>query len=214
MSLTSHQKKIVLIAFVVIFLIAFAGIFFRKVRPKPITLEIWGIRDDPSAFELITQAYNKSYPHITVNYTLKDEKTYHEDLLRAFADNQAPDILMLQDNWLPVYQDKIYPLDLNTDKYFNVFDLKQDYSPISLSGIIEDNHLLGLPLYTDTLVLYYNQDVFKHYNIVLPPTTWEEILDLIPTLRQVNPQGRISRAAIALGLASNIEWETDILSAQ
>lgn len=213
MSLTSHQKKIVLIAFVVIFLIAFAGIFFRKVRPKPITLEIWGIRDDPSAFELITQAYNKSYPHITVNYTLKDEKTYHEDLLRAFADNQAPDILMLQDNWLPVYQDKIYPLDLNTDKYFNVFDLKQDYSPISLSGIIEDNHLLGLPLYTDTLVLYYNQDVFKHYNIVLPPTTWEEILDLIPTLRQVNPQGRISRAAIALGLASNIEWETDILSA-
>ena len=213
MSLTSHQKKIVLIAFVVIFLIAFAGIFFRKVRPKPITLEIWGIRDEPLVFEPIIQAYNQSYPHVTVNYTLKDEKTYHEDLLRAFADNQAPDILMLQDNWLSVYQDKIYPLDLSADKHFNVFDLKQDYSPVSLSGVIENNHLLGLPFYTDTLVLYYNQDIFKHYNIVLPPTTWEEILDLIPILRQVNPQGRISRAAIALGLASNVEWEIDILSA-
>lgn len=213
MSLTSHQKKIVLITFVVIFLIAFVSIFFRKVRPQPITLEIWGIRDEPLVFEPIIQAYNQSYPHVTVNYTLKDEKTYHEDLLRAFADNQAPDILMLQDNWLSVYQDKIYPLDLSADKHFNVFDLKQDYSPVSLSGVIENNHLLGLPFYTDTLVLYYNQDIFKHYNIVLPPTTWEEILDLIPILRQVNPQGRISRAAIALGLASNVEWEIDILSA-
>ena len=194
-------------------MIAFVSIFFRKVRPQPITLEIWGIRDEPLVFEPIIQAYNQSYPHVTVNYTLKDEKTYHEDLLRAFADNQAPDILMLQDNWLSVYQDKIYPLDLSADKHFNVFDLKQDYSPVSLSGVIENNHLLGLPFYTDTLVLYYNQDIFKHYNIVLPPTTWEEILDLIPILRQVNPQGRISRAAIALGLASNVEWEIDILSA-
>jgi len=213
MSLTSHQKKIILVAFVVIFLIIFAGAFFRKVRPAPVTLEFWGIGDEPAVFTPLIQEFKKTYPHIKINYTLKDEKTYYDELLRALADNRAPDILMLQDNWLPYYKDKIYPLDLNKDKYFNLLDLEQNYSPISLSGIIEDNHLLGLPLYTDVLALYYNKDVFNYYNIVLPPKTWEEVLNLISTLRRVNPQGQITRAAIALGSASNIEWETDILSA-
>jgi len=49
--------------------------------------------------------------------------------------------------------------------------------------------------------------------VILPPTTWEEILNLIPSLRRVNPRGQITRAAIALGSASNVEWETDIISA-
>ncbi|MFA5360499.1 MAG: extracellular solute-binding protein [Candidatus Paceibacterota bacterium] len=213
MALTSHQKKIILIAVVAIALIIFLGVFFRKPKPTPFTLEIWGLSDEPAVFAPLIQGFQKIYPHISINYVLKDEDRYHEDLLESLANNTAPDILMLQDNWLPYYQNKIYPLDLTKDKYFNLLDLEQTYSQIARNETIKGNYLLSLPLYTDTLALYYNKDIFDYYNIVLPPKTWEEILDLIPSLRRVNPQGQITRAAISLGSASNVEWQTDIISA-
>lgn len=213
MPLMSHQKKIILVAVAAIVLIIILGVFFRKIRPTPITLEFWGISDEPAVFTSLIQGFKKEYPHISINYTLKDQNTYHNDLLKALADNKAPDILMLQDNWLPYYEDKIYPLDLTKDKYFNLLDLEQTFSQISRNETVKDNYLLGLPLYTDVLALYYNKDVFNNYNIVLPPATWEEILNLITTLRRVNPQGQITRAAIALGSSSNVDWEVDIISA-
>jgi len=213
MPLMSHQKKIILIVIAVIVLIVVLGVFFRRIRPVPVSLEFWGISDEPIVFNSLIQDFKKTYPHISINYTLKDQKTYHEDLLRALADNKAPDIVMLQDNWLPYYEDKIYPLDLKKDKYFNLLDLEQIFSQISRNEVVKDSYLLGLPLYTDVLALYYNKDVFNNYNIVLPPATWEEILNLISTLRRVNPQGQITRAAIALGSSSNVDWKTDILSA-
>jgi multiple sugar transport system substrate-binding protein len=213
MPLMSHQKKIILIAVAAIVLIIVLGVFFRRMRPAPVALEFWGISDEPAAFASLIQGFKKEYSHISINYTLKDQNTYHEDLLRALADNKAPDILMLQDNWLPYYGDKIYPLDLTKDRYFNLLDLEQTFSRISRNEIVKGNYLLGLPLYTDVLSLYYNKDVFNNYNIVLPPTTWEEILNLISTLRRVNPQGQITRAAIALGSSSNVDREVDIISA-
>jgi len=213
MSLMSHQKKIILAAVTVIVLIIILGVFFRKIRPAPITLEFWGTSDEPVVFASLIQDFKKEYPYISINYTLKDRGTYHEDLLRALADNKAPDILMLQDNWLSYYEDKIYPLDLTKDSYFNLLDLEQTFSQISRNEIVKGNYLFGLPLHTDILALYYNKDVFNNYNIVLPPTTWEEVLNLITTLRRVNPQGQITRAAIALGSSSNINWEVDIISA-
>jgi ABC-type glycerol-3-phosphate transport system substrate-binding protein len=213
MSLTSHQKKIILIAIAFVALIVVLAVFFRKASPAPITLEFWGISDEAAVFAPLIQNFQKIYPHISINYILKDRTTYHEELLKAFANNAAPDILMLQDNWLPYYEDKIYPLDLSKDKYFNLLDLEQTYSQLSRNETIQGNYLLGLPLYTDVLALYYNQDIFDYYNVILPPTTWEEILNLIPSLRRVNPRGQITRAAIALGSASNVEWETDIISA-
>ncbi|MDD5760621.1 MAG: extracellular solute-binding protein [Candidatus Pacebacteria bacterium] len=212
MALTSHQKKIILIAVAAVALVIFLGVFFRKPRPKPLTLEIWGLSDESAVFAPLIQGFQKIYPHISINYISKDEATYHEDLLNSLVNNKAPDILMLQDNWLPYYQDKIYPLDLTKDKYFNLLDLEQTYSQIARNETIKGNYLLGLPLYTDTLALYYNKDIFDYYNVVLPPRTWEEILNLIPTLRRVNPRSQITRAAISLGSASNVEWETDIIS--
>jgi len=176
-------------------------------------LEIWGILDSPKAFSLIINNFQKQYPHIHINYIQKDQNSYHEDLLMAFANNQSPDIFMLWNSNLPFYQNKISALGLKEDKDLNLFDLQQTYPQIVKNELLKENYLLGIPLYVDNLVLYYNQDIFNYYNIALPPVTWEEVVNLIPRLRRTNNQGQITRAAITLGSPNNVQWDFDIISA-
>jgi len=212
MALTTHQKKILFIAVSIIACIVFLGAKFHRTRPTPITLEAWGTLDESKTFSSIIKNYQKKHPYIKINYTLKDKTTYHNEILKAFSDNQAPDIFIINGSYLPYYENKISPLNLKKDKDLNLFNLNQIYPNIVKNTLIKDDYLLGIPLYIDTLALYYNQDIFNYYNIALPPASWEEILNLISRLRRINAQGQITRAAIALGSSYNIHWNSDIIS--
>lgn len=212
MALTYQQKKIISIAAgVLIFIVVLS--FFRKKPPKQTSLEIWGIYDEPEIWYQIISEFNKSYPYIKIKYTLKDQQSYQEELLQAFAENKAPDIFMVLGDWLPKYQNKIEPLDLKKDKELNLKYFEDYYPEVIIKELVQNNQLLGIPLSVDTLALYYNKDIFNYFNIALPPKTWEEIIELIPTLRQIDISGNLKRAAIALGTSNNVSWFNDILSA-
>ena len=150
MALTIRQKKILLVAGLIIVSIIFLGIRFQRTRPTPVSLEIWGILDDSKTFSSIIDNFQKKYPYTRINYTLKDKDTYHEDLLKAFSDNQAPDIFMLWNSNLPYYQNKISHLDLKKDKDLNLFDLDQTYPQIAKNELLKGDYLLGVPLYVDS----------------------------------------------------------------
>ncbi len=213
MSLTSHQKKIILMAIGALLLFILAVIVFTPRRVKPATLEIWGIIDKPEVFSPLISQFHKSYPQIQVKYVEKDSRSYQEELLQAFANDEAPDIFMLLGNWIPEYQDKIAPLDTRKEKTFNIKTITELYPDVVIKELLQKDKLWGIPLYVDTLALFYNKDIFDHYNIALPPQTWEEILQLVPKLRILDQQRNLLRSAIALGTANNINWSTDILSA-
>lgn len=213
MSLTSRQKKILSVVALIIVCIIFLGVKFHKEKPSPVALKIWGITDEPGTFEPLINNFQKKYSYIHIDYTLKNQATYHEELLKAFSDNQGPDIFMVKNSWIPYYKNKISPLNLKNDKDLNLLNVEQIYPQIAKNELVEGNNLLGIPLYVDTLALYYNQDIFNYYNVALPPATWEEILNLVSRLRQINNQGQITRAAVALGSHYNIRWNFDIVSA-
>jgi len=212
--MTKEQKKIVFYTFLVIFVIVIVTIIWRKKSPQSVTLEIWGFLDQPEVFNSLISDFRHSYPYITINYALKEQQNYQEELLKAFADNQAPDIFMVLGNWVPKYQDKIYPLAMEKDKDLNLKTISEYYPEIvSQELIIKQKYLAGIPLSVDTLALFYNKDIFNHFNIALPPKTWEELISLIPTLRATDQNNNLTRSAIALGTYNNVNWSTDILSA-
>jgi multiple sugar transport system substrate-binding protein len=72
--------------------------------------------------------------------------------------------------------------------------------------------IYAVPLYVDTLALYYNKDLFNTAGIPSPPTTWEELLDDVYKLTKRDEWGNIERSGIAMGAAENINRSTDILS--
>ncbi len=80
------------------------------------------------------------------------------------------------------------------------------------TGVAEDN-IYGLPLGVDTLVLYYNKDLFNNAGIANAPLYWNrEFQQDVKKLTKQNNKGEIVQAGAALGGANNIERTTDILS--
>ena len=210
--MTPRQKLTIFL--IVIFVVGFFafGFMLRKKLSRPITLEIWGLEEKTETFSPLFDSFKANNPHISINYIEKSANNYHEDLLKAFALDKSPDIFMVLGSWLPYYRENIDPLDLKKDKELNPLLIDKLYPEAIKSELLENDFLLGMPLYVDTLALYCNRDIFNYHNIVLPPQAWEEIAKLVPKLRKLNPQGQITRAAIALGTSQNVNWETDIVS--
>ncbi|MEY4744350.1 MAG: hypothetical protein RL272_295, partial [Candidatus Parcubacteria bacterium] len=82
--------------------------------------------------------------------------------------------------------------------------------------------IVGIPLSADTLALFYNKDILKRGNIEKPPDTWRDIqeyaqkLSIFEDKAAGNPEGPptgIKQSGAPIGLAKNVRYNVDILSA-
>lgn len=73
--------------------------------------------------------------------------------------------------------------------------------------------IFGLPLSVDTLVMYYNKDLFNNAGIIDPPAYWDKNFQkIVKTLTKQDTKGQILQPGVALGGSSNVERYSDILS--
>ena len=63
-------------------------IFSRRRISKSISLEMWGVIDEPAVFTPLINSFQKNNRNISVHYVQKDSATYQDDLLKAFAANK------------------------------------------------------------------------------------------------------------------------------
>ncbi len=197
----------VLGALVIISLLVF--VFGRK--PSTVTtakLTFWGL-DDPADWTPILQAYKAANPGITVNYVQKNASTYEKDFINALASGAGPDIVYINNTWTNKHLAKLSPAPA---ALMPLQTFKDTFMDVAASDLIKNNQIYALPLYVDTLALYYNKSLFNNAGIVSSPRTWDEFDQDVAKLVQKNANGDIGRAGAALGTASNVEHASDILS--
>lgn len=74
------------------------------------------------------------------------------------------------------------------------------------------DRIYGIPTAMDTLVLYYNKDLYSAAGIPDAPKEWGAFSDAVQKLTKLNPEGAILQSGAAIGTSGNIERSTDILS--
>jgi ABC-type glycerol-3-phosphate transport system substrate-binding protein len=72
--------------------------------------------------------------------------------------------------------------------------------------------IYGLPLYSDTLALYYNRDLLNNAGVAQPAAFWKEFQEQVKRLTKLDETGAILQSGAALGTADNVERSADILS--
>jgi multiple sugar transport system substrate-binding protein len=76
-----------------------------------------------------------------------------------------------------------------------------------------EKKVYGLPLFVDTLAMYYNRDLFNNAGISQPPNYWNnEFQQNVKKTTKQDSRGEIVQAGVALGGSTNIERYSDILS--
>jgi multiple sugar transport system substrate-binding protein len=210
MKLAPKQAAIILGA--VFFIIVLAVVIFiggrRSGTAQKFTLTVWGF-DKSDAMQSIIEGYKKMRPNATVNYVQVPEAGYDDLLLNALAAGTGPDVFPIGNRDLPKQKDKLLaadPSQMPLVKFRNLFP------QVAEDDFVSDGKIYALPLYIDTLALIYNRDIFDQAAIVSPPSDWTAFQKIVPSLRVLNPQGQIVRAAAAIGGSeSTVDSATDLL---
>jgi multiple sugar transport system substrate-binding protein len=119
--------------------------------------------------QALTAEFERRHPGVKVRVQQIPWSAAHEKLLTAFAGDALPDVIQLGNTWIPEFAalDAILPLgDMDT--------AVDDVFPGILASSQIDGHLMAMPWYVDTRLLFYRRDLLAQAGIERPPLNWAE----------------------------------------
>lgn len=143
--------------------------------PTKATITFWNAYNvtDPENKTLLNKvipAFNKKYPNITVQSQNIPYNSLLQKLVATVAGGAGPDVVRTDIIWMPQLA-KIGAL-VPTDDI--VAQRKNDFYPGPLATCAYKGKYYGLPLDTNTRVIFYNKDLLSKAGFSQPPTTTDE----------------------------------------
>lgn len=204
------KRRIIVIGAILVFVIVLvaAFLFGRQPQPRKATLNFWGVIDESDVWNELIANFNSQFPHITVNYIKKSPANFERQLLEALAIGRGPDIFTIPRDWLPAHKNKLYPAP---DEILNFQSFKDNFVDAAIGDFSSEQKIYALPLFVDTLALYYNKDLFNKAGLAQPPKNWDDFQKYVIRLTVRSEASDILQSGAALGTAKNIEKAYDIL---
>ncbi len=143
-------------------------------------LSFWSWRqEDVKAYNEIIEEFRKTHPDINITYTAHEAKAYNTILTTALAGGAGPDII----------HTRAYGSleNISGAGYLEPLDGKVDFSNIPadlLRGttLRADGKVYAVPFATQTVLVYYNKDLFDQAGVT-PPETWDEFKQVAEELK-------------------------------
>lgn len=103
-------------------------------------------------------------------------------LILANASNQAPDLAIGVDHWIP-YEFAVRDAALDLRQFSGYEDTVANFTKGAMIPYVFENGVYGLPETQDFWVTYYRKDILNSIGITEIPQTWEEIIEILPLLQ-------------------------------
>lgn len=195
----------VLVLFIILFLVRVVGGILAKNRV--VTVIYWGLWESSPIMSRVISDFEAQNPKIKVEYVSQSPKQYRERLQAAINREDGPDVFRFHNTWVPMLKNQLssVPTTVITANQFS-----STFYPVVSADLVIGSTIYGIPLMIDGLGLYYNEDLLTSAGVT-PPTTWPEVLNIVPRLTVKN-ESTIVTSAIALGTTGNVEHASDILA--
>jgi multiple sugar transport system substrate-binding protein len=169
-------------------------------KPPVVELRFWHTYSPPEekrVKELLAE-FEKLNPDIKVTMEMYPYSEMHRKLITSLAGGVAPDLARIDIVWIGEFAEMGALLEL--DDYVTRDGIKKDdFFPGPWDTCVYKGKLYGLPLNTNTRILFYRKDIFAAKGLV-PPKTWDEFLSVAKKLTEdKNGDGVIDRWGFADG---------------
>jgi len=218
--------KISLICFFVFVLLIFTSCSMCRTKEAPLPVDktekqlvVYDLYNNTEAFQALVQKYNKENPYVKVYYKNFDNfEEYEKVVLDMMAEGAGPDIFAMPNNWFVKNRKKLNPMPATIgtkDDFASVFvDVaSKDLVTTDDNGILQ---VYGMPLYIDTLALYYNNDQFEDRlpSKGRPSYVWDGIKNDVYVLTKSSSDSlKFDVAGIGMGIGKNVTNAVDVLYA-
>jgi multiple sugar transport system substrate-binding protein len=136
-----------------------------------ITYQAWGSRGEGEVWQAIASAFEAEHPDIKVKVELADWDSYWEKLRVQMAGGTPPDVFAMDAPLYPDWQSR--GVLLNLQPYLDADPaILEGIYPITLEAYKTPDGYFGLPRDFQTIVLYYNKDMFDAAGQAYPDESW------------------------------------------
>lgn len=171
-------------------------------------MEMWGTIDQLLMENIISGILTQEEGVINVTYTQIDREDFDTEFIERLAEGTGPDIVILPQDLLVKHQNKLltasyefYPQRLFKDTFIEEGEL-----------FTHSDGIMGMPFTVDPLVMYWNRSHFTNAGIANPPQYWTELVNIAPSLSQVDSTFTISKSAVAMGEIENVRNGKEIFA--
>ena len=203
---------IVFIVFAILGVLVFSGVIPLGKKTDQSggqgTVVLWGTVPN-TIMSVLIEEFNNSNPNFIVKYEQKSPDTFDQNLLEALASGTGPDMFLLPDNLALHYTNKIFTIPYQS---IPLATFKSSYASAG-EVFLSSKGIIALPLVIDPLMMYYNRSTLDANSIVYPPSTWDDLVSLVPTLTKKDDANKIMKSAVAMGHFSNVTNAKDLLAA-
>ncbi len=164
------MKKIVFLTILVASLVLSACGGAAK-GPVTISFMAWGAPEELAVWQQIVDEFQVANPNIKVNVEVADWDSYWEKLKTLLAANTPPDVFAMDAPLYLDYQSRGQLLNLQPyiDKNAGFLD---GFYPVTLAAYKLPDGYYGLPRDFQTIVLFYNKDMFDKAGLAYPTADW------------------------------------------
>lgn len=143
-----------------------------------LTLGSWRV-DDVEAWAVITEAFNKEYPNITVKFDPTNPPDYNATLRTQLETGTGPDLYFVRSfaTGRELF-DQGYVASLKDLPGMNDSFTEASRAPWAT----DDGEPYAVPIIAVSHGIYYNQDIFEANDLAVP-ATWEELIAAAQTLQ-------------------------------
>lgn len=187
----------------------------NNTNPQSIELVYWGLWEPEGVMQPIIDKYENANPGVKILYsqqTFKNYETRAYTRLQQSADSSepAPDILRINNTWLPKFQKYLTPIPdsvMSSNTYSDTFypTAVQDFTGT-------DGKIYAIPWEIDGLMVIYNKQLLSQAGYNEPPKDWDSFIEAAQKMTKRDSSGKITQSGLAIGTSRNISHSADILS--
>ena len=137
-----------------------------KLSVEEISFASWGSKTEVEILKKVILDFERKNPEIKVKF-IHIPQNYFQKIHLLFASKTPPDVLFINNLYLPIYAEKL----LNLSEIIN----KKDFYEQAILGLSYGSEILAIPRDISILVFYINNDLIKKI-----PEVWdlESLLDI------------------------------------
>ena len=176
-----------------------------------VTLNYWGLWEDPSIIDGVIADFEAKNPNIKINYKTQQKNDYRTRLSGRLSKDssveEVPDIFRIHSSWMPMFTGMVASVPDATSK---LIGLDTDFYPVFKNDLKISGKYMAIPLMYDGLALFYNQDLLEKSQVSLPKSWWD-LQTVAAKLTVRDEQGRLKVGGVAMGLTDNVDHWNDII---
>ena len=144
--------------------------------------------------EAFAREFEAQNPGITIEFESIPLADYYTKLLPALAAGSGPDVFQLRAGDVPRYRNYGVIQELKIDHAKAL----EEFVPGSYGYLVHNGTFFGLPTDVQTIVLFYNTEIFAELGIEQVPATWDALIETAQKITQIE-DGIMYRMGLAHG---------------